>query len=66
MRDNDINRCIDQDGGSVWYVNPSEPVASDIIYQILRVRSGQVIAGEAGHFDGFFVTLRNILLGGDK
>jgi hypothetical protein len=66
MRDNDINRCIDQDGGSVWYVNPSEPMASDTIYQILRVRAGQVIAGEAGHFDSFFVTLRNILLGGDE
>jgi hypothetical protein len=66
MRDNDINRCIDQDGGAVWYVNPSEPMASDTIYQILRVRASQVIAGEVGHFDSFFVTLRNILLGGDE
>jgi SIR2-like domain len=66
MRDNDINRCIDRDGGAVWYINPSEPAAGDTISQVLRVRSGQEIVGEAGHFDSFFVTLRNILLRGDK
>jgi NAD-dependent SIR2 family protein deacetylase len=61
MRDNDINRCIEQDGGSVWYVGPSEPGASEPIYQILRVRSGQIISGEMGYFDRFFVALRDAL-----
>jgi hypothetical protein len=66
MRDNDINRCIDRNGGSIWYINPSEPAAGDPIYQVLRVRSGQVISGEDGYFDSFFVALRNALLEDDK
>jgi hypothetical protein len=61
MRDNDINRCIDQQGGSVWYANPSEPVAGETSYQILQVRSGQVIAGDEGRFDSFFVALADAL-----
>ena len=63
MRDNDINRCIDRDGGAVWYINPSEPASGDTISQVLGVRSGEVVAGEMGYFDNFFVALRNTLLG---
>lgn len=66
MRDNDINRFIDRDGGSVWYVNPNEPAANDAIYQILRVRSDQVISGDTGYFDHFFVALRSVLVGEEE
>jgi hypothetical protein len=62
MRDQDINRCIKRDGGSIWYVNPKEPVASDPIYQMLRDRPGEIIAGEAAYFDKFFTTLRSDLI----
>jgi NAD-dependent SIR2 family protein deacetylase len=61
MRDNDINRCIDQNGGSVWYVNPSEPAVADSIGQVLRVRPSHLIVGELGRFDDFFVTLHSSL-----
>lgn len=61
MQDNDINRCIDKDGGSIWYVNPREPVASDSVWNALQVRPGEVINSRAGYFDSFFVALSRAL-----
>jgi hypothetical protein len=63
MRDDDINRCLRAKGGSLWYVNPSAPTASDFIGRATRVRKGTTIEGEDGYFDHFFCTLRDTLVG---
>jgi hypothetical protein len=63
MRDDDINRCLREEGGSLWYVNPSAPKASDFIWRAMRVRKGTTITGEDGYFDNFFCALRNELVG---
>ncbi|TEU14607.1 MAG: hypothetical protein E3J21_15485 [Anaerolineales bacterium] len=63
MRDDDINRCLRGEGGSLWYVNPSAPTASDFIGRAMRVRKGTTIEGEDGYFDHFFCTLRDELVG---
>jgi hypothetical protein len=63
MRDDDINRCLREKGGSLWYVNPSAPTASDFIWRAMRVRKGTTIEGEDGYFDGFFCALRDELVG---
>ena len=58
-RDYDINRAIEREGGSIWYVNQSPPVTEDPIYHAMRARKTQanVITGEFGVFDHFFDTL---------
>ncbi len=63
MRDDDINRCLRAKGGSLWYVNPSAPTASDYIGRAMRVRKGTIIEGEDGDFDNFFYALRDELVG---
>jgi len=63
MRDDDINRCLRERGGSLWYVNPSAPTASDFIWRAMRVRKGTAIEGEDGYFDNFFCALRDELVG---
>jgi len=63
MRDDDINRCFRERGGSLWYVNPSAPTASDFIWRAMRVRKGTAIEGEDGKFDNFFCALRDELVG---
>jgi hypothetical protein len=63
MRDDDINRCLRVKGGSLWYVNPSAPKASDFIWRAIRVRNGTTIEGEDGYFDNFFCALRDELVG---
>ena len=63
MRDDDINRCLREKGGSLWYVNPSAPTASDFIWRAMRVRKGTTIEGEDGYFDNFFCALRDQLVG---
>jgi hypothetical protein len=63
MRDDDINRCLRAKGGSLWYVNPSAPTASDFIGRAMRVRKGTIIEGENGYFDNFFCALRDELVG---
>ncbi len=63
MRDDDINRCLREKGGSLWYVNPSAPTASDFIWRAMRVRKGTTIEGEGGKFDNFFCALRDELVG---
>jgi hypothetical protein len=63
MRDDDINRCLREKGGSLWYVNPSAPTASDFIWRAMRVRKGTTIEGEDARFDNFFCALRDELVG---
>jgi hypothetical protein len=63
MRDDDINRCLREKGGSLWYVNPSALTASDFIWRAMRVRKGTAIEGEDAYFDNFFCALRDELVG---
>jgi len=63
MRDDDINRCLREKGGSLWYVNPSAPTAGDFIWRAMRVRKGTTIEGKDGYFDNFFCALRDELVG---
>jgi len=63
MRDDDINRCLRAKGGSLWYVNPTAPTASDFIGRAIQVRKGTTIEGEDGYFDNFFCALRDELVG---
>ena len=59
MRDYDINRCIQRQGGTIWYINPSRPEALCSIETAMRVRKStdEVISGEEGKFDDFFAAL---------
>jgi hypothetical protein len=63
-RDYDINRAIEREGGSVWYVNQNPPSTDDIVYQAMRARGTQnnIISGEFGLFDRFFKALYNELM----
>lgn len=64
MRDSDINRCLKDEGGSIWYVSP-DPPSGDIARVMKSRRSeGNVLSGDSGYFDQFFVTLHAALLGG--
>jgi hypothetical protein len=58
-RDYDINRAIEREGGSIWYVSQSPPAMDAPIYQAMRSRGTQtnVISGEFGLFDRFFDAL---------
>jgi hypothetical protein len=62
-RDYDINRAIEREGGSIWYINQSPPSMDDLVYQAMRARGTQtnVIGGEFGLFDRFFKALCNEL-----
>jgi len=57
--DYDVNRAIEQEGGSVWYVGQSPPAMDDAIYVAMRARGtpANVISGEFGLFDRFFEAL---------
>jgi len=63
-RDYDINRAIDREGGSIWYVGQSPPLVDDMVYQAMRARGTHtnVISGEFGLFDDFFDALTNELM----
>ena len=63
-RDYDINRAIEREGGSIWYINQSPPSMDDLVYQAMRARGTQanVISGEFGLFDRFFDALHSELL----
>ena len=58
-RDYDINRAIEREGGSIWYVGQTPPSSDDPIYHAMRARRTQanVITGEFGWFDQFFDVL---------
>ena len=63
-RDYDINRAIEREGGSIWYINQGPPSMDDLIYQAMRSRGTQtnVISGEFGLFDRFFEALHSELM----
>jgi uncharacterized protein YegL len=63
-RDYDINRAIEREGGSIWYIGQSPPSMDDMIYQAMRARGTQknVISGEFGLFDRFFEALHSELM----
>ncbi len=64
MHDTDINRCLTEQGGSIWYVAPQPP--TDDVAKIMEARKSEdlVVAGAYGSFDNFFGQLRGVLLGG--
>ena len=63
-RDYDINRAIEREGGSIWYIGQSPPSMDDLVYQAMRARGAQtnVISGEFGLFDRFFEALYSELM----
>ncbi len=63
-RDYDINRAIEREGGSIWYIGQSPPSMDNLIYQAMRARGTQtnVISGEFGLFDRFFEALHGELM----
>jgi hypothetical protein len=63
-RDYDVSRAIELEGGAIWYVGESPPLADDPVYQAMKARGTQanVISGEFGLFDRFFEALRSELL----
>jgi len=62
-RDYDINRAIEREGGSIWYIGQSPPSMDTPVYQAMRARGTQtnVISGEFGLFDRFFDALHSEL-----
>jgi len=63
-RDYDINRAIEREGGSIWYVGQTSPTADDLVYQAMRARRTEenMIIGEFGWFEHFFDTLYEELM----
>jgi len=63
-RDYDINRAIEREGGSIWYVSQSPPPMDDLVYQAMRARGtrANIISGEFGLFDRFFSALHSELM----
>lgn len=64
MRDGDINRCLKDKGGSIWYVGPTPPSGEIAEFMQSRRSKDNFISGEDGAFDRFFTRLRAELLGG--
>jgi hypothetical protein len=63
-RDYDINRAIEREGGSIWYIGQSPPPMDDLVYQAMKARGTQknIISGEFGLFDRFFEALHGELM----
>jgi hypothetical protein len=64
MRDSDVNRCLAEKGSSIWYVGPGPPSGEIARFMKLRRSEHNVVSGDSGYFDPFFVRLRAALLGG--
>jgi hypothetical protein len=64
MRDSDINRCLKNKGGAIWYANIKRP--SGEIARLMKSRKSEenFVSGDNGNFDRFFSRLRSILLRG--
>jgi len=63
MNDDDINRVISKEGGSIWYVNPKEPPVTSFIGKAMTFKPSTLITGEEGKFDVFFQLLYAELIG---
>jgi hypothetical protein len=63
-RDYDINRAIEREGGSIWYVGQTPPSTEEPLYHAMRARRTQanIIIGEFGWFDEFFDALYDELM----
>ena len=63
-RDEDLTRCIGTDGGSLWYVNPSKISMEQLKPRIPRLAKSQhqIISGDNGYFNRFFMLLHNELI----
>jgi len=63
-RDYDVNRAVEREGGSIWYVAQHPPAMDNLIYQAMRARGTptNVISGEFGLFDRFFEALYRELM----
>ena len=63
-RDYDINRAIEREGGSIWYVGQTPPSTEEPLYHAMRARRTQanMIIGEFGWFDEFFDALYDELM----
>jgi hypothetical protein len=63
-RDYDINRAIEREGGSIWYVGQSPPATDEAIYHAMQARRTQdnVISSEFGWFDQFVEALYEALM----
>ena len=63
-RDYDLNRAVEREGGSIWYIGQNPPPVADPIYQAMRARGTQtnIISGEFGMFDRFFKALHRELM----
>jgi len=59
VRDYDVNRAIEREGGSIWYVGERAPSMDNPIYQAMKARGTQtnVVSGEFGLLDRFFEAL---------
>lgn len=57
--DLDLLKAMPNEGGSIWYVSPSEP--ESYIESMMRVRGSEcnVISGESGKFDNFVSGVSN-------
>jgi len=53
FRDMDLLRCMNSLGGTIWYVNPTEP--EDAVRTLIRAKNcgNCVISGDCGHFERF-------------
>lgn len=62
-RDYDLNRAIEREGGSIWFVGDNPPNAETPLHQALSTRSStmNIISGEYGLFDPFFEALHREL-----
>lgn len=63
LSDANLNACFDDVDRSVWKVDPGKPSAAAAELLKRRKSLELCIAGEAGTFDAFFMTLRELLLG---
>jgi hypothetical protein len=63
-RDYDINRAIQREGGSIWYVGQTKPAEDDSVYQAMRARRTEenMITDEFGWFEHFFDALYTELI----
>jgi hypothetical protein len=63
-RDYDLNRALEREGGSIWYIDHSPPTTDTPLLQAMIARSTEanVISGEFGLFDRFFEALYRELM----
>ena len=63
-RDYDLNRAIEHQGGSIWYVNYEAPAEDTPLHRAMHARhtEANIVNGEFGLFDKFFEALHRELM----